>query len=115
MPKITIDLDDRLAERLATVSCARNLTVEEWLRVQAEQAAPPEADFPIENSSHRAVLASLDRPEGYYESPCDEIHDRELARAEAYIAAREVLLELIDNTQGDMGAQVWNRGKLYEP
>ena len=115
MTKIIIDLDDGLAERLATVSRAHNLTVEEWLQAQAQQAAPPDADFSIENSSHRAILASLDRPEGYYESPRDELHDRERDRAELYRERRAALLELIDNTEGDMGAQVWNRGKLYEP
>jgi|SRR5947209_3964317 len=114
MTKITINLDDRLAERLADVSRSRNLTVEEWLRAQAEQAAAAE-DFPIENGSHRAILASLERPEGYYESPRDETYDRERNRAELYAGARAALLELIDNSQGDMGAQTWNRRALYEP
>src|SRR5436305_235022 len=100
MTKITIDLDDSLAERLASVSRAHNLTVEEWLRAQAEQAAPPVADFPVENASHRAILASLERPEGYYDSPRDEIYDRERNRAQLYAETRAALLELIDSTQG---------------
>ena len=115
MTKFTIDLDDNLAERLAEVSRARNLTVEEWLRAQAEMSAPPVQDLAIENFSHRAILASLDRPHDSYESRRDEIHDRERARAELYVQHRAALLELIDSSQGDMGAQSWNRGKLYEP
>ena len=115
MTKITIELDDRLAERLAVVSRAHNLTVEQWLRTEAEKAARQEENFEFENASHRAILASLDRPEGYYESPRDETYDRERSRAEAYVESRKALLELIDNTEGDMGAQRWNRRALYEP
>jgi hypothetical protein len=115
MTKFTIDLDDRLADRLALVSRARNLTVEEWLRSEAENAARSEETFEIENTSHRAILAALERPEGYYDSPRDEIYDREHGRAEAYVDARKALLELIDKTEGDMGAQSWNRRALYEP
>lgn len=113
MAKITIDLDDGLMERLAVASRARNLTVEEWLRARAEQAARDPAE--IENASHRAILAALNRPDDYYESPRDEMHDRERDRAEHYASMRASLLELIDNTQGDMGTQRWNRRALYEP
>lgn len=114
MAKITIDLDDGLVERLTAASRARNLTVEELLRAEAEQAALS-SDVGIENSSHRTILSALNRPEGYYESPRDEIYDRERGRAEAYVKAREALLELIDSTEGDMGAQVWSRRRVYEP
>ena len=115
MTKITIDLDDGLLERLAVASRARNMSVEQWLRAQAEQAASAADEFEIENASHRAILASLDRPDGYYDSPRDEIYDRERGRAEIYADCRRKLLELIDATQGDMGAQTWNRTALYEP
>jgi hypothetical protein len=114
MAKITIDLDDALVERLTAASRARNITVEELLRGEAEQAAispGPE----IENTSHRAILSALRRPDGFYESPRDAIHDRERDRAEAYVAAREALLELIDTTEGDMGTQTWSRRRIYEP
>jgi hypothetical protein len=113
MAKITIDLDDSLMERLAVASRAHNLTVEEWLRAQAEQAARHSAG--IENTSHRAILSALDRPVDYYESPRDEMHDRERDRAELYASTRAALLALIDNTQGDMGTQRWSRRALYEP
>lgn len=114
MTKITIDLDDGLAERLAVASRARNITVEELLLTQAENAVRA-SEVEIENPSHRSILASLHRPEGYYDSPRDEIYDRERDRAEAYVAARQELLELIDNTDGDMGVLTWSRGRVYEP
>ena len=114
MAKITIDLEDALMERLVVASSARRLTVEEWLRAAAEQAAPAFGELEIENASHRAMLAALDRPEGFYDSPREELHDRERDRAEAYVSARDALLDLIDTTQGDMGARVWSRSALYE-
>jgi len=114
MAKITIDLDDGLVERLAAASRARKITVEELLRAEAENAARS-SDVEIENPSHRTILESLHRPDGYYDSPRDELYDRERDRAEAYVAARQALLELIDNTEGDMGAQAWSRRRLYEP
>ena len=115
MTKITIDLDDSLADRLLAVSRAQNLTVEEWLRAEAEHAARPPETSEFKNFSHRAIPAPLDRPDDYYVSAREEMHDRELGRAEAYASARKALLELVDNTQGDMGAQTWSRGRLYEP
>lgn len=107
MAKITIDLDDGLMERLAVASRAQNLRVEEWLRTQAEQAAHVPAE--IDNAPHRAILAALDRPDNYYESPRDETYDRERGCAEHYETTRAALLDLIDKTQGDMGMQRWNR------
>jgi predicted transcriptional regulator len=44
MTKITIELDDRLAERLAIVSRAHNLSVEQWLRTQARAQSLTDAD-----------------------------------------------------------------------
>lgn len=114
MAKITIDLDDALVERLTAASRARNITVEELLRAEAEQAALS-SDLGIENTSHRAILSALHRPDGFYELPRDAIYDRERDRAEAYAAAREALLELIDTTEGDMGTQIWSRRRVYEP
>ena len=102
MAKIAIELDDGLVERLAVASRARNITVEELLRAEAESATRA-SEVEIDNSSHRAILSALLRPEGYYESPRDEIYDRERDRAEAYVASRKALLELIDNTEGDRG------------
>ena len=115
MTKITIELDDAVIARLAAASHAHRMTIEEWLRAQAEQAARASGDFVIENPAHRAILASLHRPDGYYASPRDEMHDRERDRAELYVENRAALLDLIDNTEGDMGAQAWNRRGLYEP
>jgi hypothetical protein len=112
--KITIDLDDGLVERLTAASRARNITIEELLRAEAQHVALS-SDLEIENSSHRAILSALDRPEGFYATPREALYDRERDRAEAYVTARQALLELIDNTEGDMGEQAWSRRCVYEP
>lgn len=113
MTKITIELEDNVVERLAIVSRAYNLTVEQWLRAEAEKAARLEKTNVIENASHRAILLALEHPKDYCGSPRDEMLDRENARARSYQDARQALLDLIDNTQGDMGTQTWNRSALY--
>lgn len=115
MKTISIELDDRVADGLATFVRAHGMTVEEWLRAEAERVAQPLPNDDVPNGSHRTILAALDRPEGYYGSSREEWHDRERDRAQAYAAARKDLLDLIENTQADMGVQKWNRSSLYAP
>jgi hypothetical protein len=111
MAKVILELDDEILARLAEISSARNVSVEDLIRAQAESFAGAQ-DIP--NPSHRNLMAALDRPDEYYGSARERTHDRELARAEAYAQNRQRLLALIDATDGDLGAQTWHRASLYD-
>jgi hypothetical protein len=113
MTRISIDLDASTAEKLEASLRAHNRTLEDWLRVEAEKAAQQAWDMAYENTSHRAILAALKRPDNYYETARDALYDRENQRAQAYEAARKKLLELIDTTEADMGACQWDRSAIY--
>jgi len=113
MAKVTVELDDQIMERLTQASRATHVSVEDILRRQAEEVARFSA-LEIPNASHCKIVAALARPEGYYETARDALHDRERDRAELYVETRNKLFALIDNTMGDMGAQGWSRAGLYE-
>ena len=113
MAKITLELDDETLARLAEISRARQVTVEDLILRQAERVADVRYEG-IANPSHRKMMAVLNRPDEYYESPRERTHDRELARAETYVDNRERLLALIDATEGDLGSQTWRRASLYD-
>jgi hypothetical protein len=72
------------------------------------------APIEIHNPSHREILSALKGRPDRNASSRDEAHDRAKARAETYAANRRKLLELIDQTQGDMGLQTWDRSRIYE-
>jgi hypothetical protein len=72
------------------------------------------ATIEIHNPSHREILSALKVSADSPTSARDEAHDRAKARAETYAANRRKLLELIDQTQGDMGRQPWDRSRIYE-
>ena len=113
MTRVTLELDEETLGRVETVARARQTSVEDLLRRQAEDIARL-APIEINNPSHREILSALERGPAYYSSPREEVHDRETARAEAYAASRRRLLELIDRTDGDLGLQAWDRRRLYE-
>jgi hypothetical protein len=113
MVKVTVELDDKTAERLAEASRAAQVSIEEILRRQAEGAVQFSLSE-FSNHAHCKVLAALLRPEGYYETARDQLYDRERDRAEMYMQTRKKLLSLIDETAGDMGSQTWSRASLYE-
>lgn len=113
MAKITLELDDEILGRLAEISRARQMTIEDLIRSQAENVADARHEQ-IPNPSHQKILETLNRPADYYESERERTYDRDLARAESYIDNRERLLALIDATEGDLGAQSWRRSSLYE-
>ena len=69
----------------------------------------------IANPSHLGKLAAAARPDSDYELPREAPYDRERAQAEAYLAARRNLMKLIDDPEGDLGPEGWNRARLYEP
>lgn len=113
MAKMTLDLDDETLARLAEISSARRVSVEELIRTHAETVARMRYDG-IPNPSHRKLLAALDRPADDYNSERKKTNDRELARAEAYSQNRQRLLALVDATEGDLGARSWRRASLYD-
>jgi hypothetical protein len=113
MTKVTLEIDEGTLARVASVARARHLSVEGLLKERAEdlvRLAPVE----IDNPAHRKILSVLERPADYYETAREALNDRDLARAEHYADNRKRLLELVDETQGDMGAQRWDRGQLHE-
>jgi hypothetical protein len=112
MAKVILELDEKILARLDEISSARNVSVEDLIRAQAESFAGAHDDIP--NPSHRNLMAALDRPDEYYGSARERTHDRGLARAEAYAQNRERMLALIDATDGDLGAQTWHRASLYD-
>ena len=113
MTKITLEFDDQTLDRVASVAQGRHVSVEALIKARAEDIARL-MPITIENSSHRKIVIAADRPLESYESKRDEIYDREGARADAYVEMRKKLLELIDETDGDMGAQGWDRRRAYE-
>jgi predicted transcriptional regulator len=113
MTRITVELSNETLARVETLARARQTSVEDLLRKQAEDIARL-APITVENPSHRKILSALERGADFYTSPRDEVHDREKGRAEAYVANRRRLLELIDSTAGDMGTYAWDRSRLYE-
>jgi hypothetical protein len=113
MTRLTLDLDDETLARMETIARARRMSVEELLRRQAEdfvRLAPIE----IYNPSHRDILSALEGGPELVATTREEAHDRARARAETYLTNRQRLLELIDQTQGDMGLQPWDRSRIYE-
>ena len=113
MTKVTLDFDDQTLDRVASVANARHISVEDLLKARAKDIARL-APIEIINPSHQAIVAAAARPTGYYESRREEIYDRENARAELYVESKRRLLDLIDETDGDMGAQGWDRRRAYE-
>jgi Ribbon-helix-helix protein, copG family len=113
MTRVTLELDEETLARVESIARARQTSVEDLLRRQAEDIARL-APIQIHNPSHRKILSALKRGPDDYSSPRKEAHDREKARAEAYAASRRRLLELIDRTDGDLGLQAWDRRRLYE-
>lgn len=113
MTRITLDLNEETLARVESLARAQQTSVEDLLRKRAEDIARL-APIEIQNPSHRKIMSALDRQPSSYASPRDEVHDREKARAEVYVANRRRLLELIDRTMGDMGAHAWDRSRLYE-
>jgi hypothetical protein len=113
MTRVTVELNDETLARVESLARARQTSVEELLRRRAEDIARL-APIKIYNPSHRQILSVLERASDTYESQRDETYDREKARAEVYVANRRRLLDLIDQTRGDMGLQMWDRSRLYE-
>ncbi len=127
MTRITFDIDDDVLALVERHARAANTSVERILKdhltmiaeqndVERQRRASKEAEdiarlAPIEihNPSHREILSALKGSPDRHASARDEAHDRAKARAETYAANRQRLLELIDQTQGDMGLQTWHR------
>ena len=110
MTRVTLELDEDTLARVESLARSRQITVEDLLRRRAEDIARL-APIALHNPTHRQILSALDRDCG---SPREQTNDRERARAEAYVANRRRLLELIDQTKGDMGRQAWHRPGIYE-
>lgn len=113
MTKVVLDVDERTLNRVATVARARSVSVESVIVACMAEIASL-APIEIENPSHRAMLATLERPLAPGESERDALHDRERARAEVYVENRRKLLALVDATEGDRGGRVFDRAALYE-
>jgi hypothetical protein len=113
MTKVTLELDEDTLARVECLARARQTTVEDLLRLRAQDIARL-GPIELHNPAHRQILSALDRKSSDYSSPRHETHDREKARAELYVANRRRLLELIDQTKGDMRRQVWDRSRIYE-
>ena len=113
MTRITLDLNEETLARVKSLARAQQTSVEDLLRKRAEDIARL-APIEIQNPSHRKIMSALDWQPSSYVSPRDEINDRDRARAEVYAENRQRLLELIDQTKGDMGLQAWDRSRLYE-
>jgi hypothetical protein len=112
MPKLSLEIDEDAFERLARLSRRQNVSVEDFLLRNAMSAIAGETSV---NPSHRSKEAAAARSEQDYESKREWVHDREYGRAEAYLRARAHLLRLVDNPEGDLGPEGWNRARLYEP
>lgn len=111
MTKITVDIDDEVLARMSELARARNLSVEELLKEQVDGMVRL-APFKLENKSHLAILAALgNENEGWRE----EVYDRAKGRAESYVENRKSLMELARATEGDMGAEGWDRRRAYDP
>lgn len=111
MTKITVDIDEEVLARMSELARARNLSVEDLLKAQVDGMVRL-APFKLENASHRAILAALaNQNEGWRE----ETHDRAKVRAEDYAENRKRLMELARTTEGDMGAEGWDRRRAYDP
>jgi hypothetical protein len=113
MTRITVELDEATLARMEMVARARQMSIADLLRLQAKDIARL-APVEIHNPSHRKILSALGRDLTDYPSAREEAHDREKARAEAYVVSRRRLLDLIDRTEGDMGSQAWDRRRIYE-
>lgn len=113
MTKLTLDFDDQILSRVASVAEARHVSVETLIKERAEDIARL-APIEIHNPSHKAFVAAALRASNYYASPREKIYDRENARAELYVQNKQRLVELIDTTEGDMGSQGWDRRRAYE-
>jgi hypothetical protein len=132
MMRITFDIDDDVLALVERHARAANTSVERILKdhltmiagqndIERQSRTREEAKgisrlAPIEihNPSHREILSALKGSPGRDASARDEAHDRAKARAETYAANRRKLLELIDQTRGDMGRQTWDRSRIYE-
>jgi hypothetical protein len=115
MTQITLDLDDTTLSRLQIAAMAQNKPVpklvEELLRRDAEMIAEGES------SVHQKMMRILEERSAYYKDKGfsrEETYDRDYSRAQLYAENRQRLLKRIDETQGDMGKQKWNRSSLYE-
>lgn len=113
MTRVTLELDDETLARVENLARAKQTSVENLLRDKAQEIARL-APIELDNRSHRKILSALDRGPDFYASPRDEVHDREKQRAITYAENRQRLLELIDATKGDLGAQYWDRSRLYD-
>ena len=112
MPRLSLEIDEDALERLGRLSRRQNVSVEDFVLRNAMSAIAGES--PV-NPSHQSKEAAGARSEQDYESKREWVHDREYGRAEAYLRARAHLLRLIDNPEGDLGPEGWNRARLYEP
>lgn len=118
MTALTIPLPDDLADAASRLAAARRVPVE---RLVADLVAAAVAEgallaepFVPHNPSHRRIMAALERGPEAYETPREELHDRDRARAEAYAAARARLLALVDASEGRMGPEGWSRSVARE-
>ncbi|MBX9910456.1 MAG: hypothetical protein K2Z25_17300 [Beijerinckiaceae bacterium] len=112
MTRITIEIDDQIMARVATVARSRHASVESLLAEHASMIGSL-APIEIDNPAHRKLMSNVVRPPGYYETAREESYDRDRQRAEIYAANKSRLLRLIDETEGDMGDQGWSRERLY--
>ena len=103
MTRVTFDLDDTTLARIENIASERQISVQDLLRRHAEDLARL-APIGIQNRSHQDILSALLLPPG----------GEARATAEAYVANRQALLDLIDNTEGDMGTKAWDRQSVYE-
>jgi predicted transcriptional regulator len=111
MTKITVDIDEDVLARMNELARARNLSVEDLLKEQIDGMVKP-ASFTLENKSHLAIVEALANQNlGWRE----EAYDRAKGRAEDYLENRKRLMELARSTQGDMGAEGWDRRRAYDP
>lgn len=113
MKNITLAVDDDVLNRVALLASTRHMSVEDLLNKRVADIASI-APIVLENPSHRKLVAASQLPSESYATIRDEIYDREKSRAELYIHRKQELLNLIDNTEGDMGTQGWNRMRAYE-
>lgn len=113
MPRLFLDVEADDFARLGVLSKKQNVSVEDFVLRNALSAAA--ADGVVLNPSHRRHVVEATRPQSDYGSARDMMHDRKRGRAEAYLRARENLLELIDKSEADIGPLGWSRARVYEP
>jgi hypothetical protein len=113
MKNITLAVDDEVLSRVAFLANTRHMSVEDLLNQRVADIASL-APITLENPSHRQLVEASQRPLESYDSPREELHDREKSRAELYVHQKQKLLDLIDKTEGDMGTQGWSRMRAYE-